>query len=306
MASSLGCEYFEGNVVVVVDVVLIVVVCDGPAHCSGLGKGATNATVTQANAARVEAQALRAMLTVLQDQGQLEEHLNAATASLLAQVDGEAQSLEALEAEQGRLSQKAARYADAWSEGIYSQEQYRQRLDILASEQATIEQALEAARNLSEWQGAVQKGIAELLGVKVEWSAEGQAAVDEELAGHQLQSEEWLADLLNQASDAMRPTVRGSSWDLAASTIEEVSRLAYLLNVTVYLSQRGSHDGLPKELEAEALGNWSTVAFEYSPGNMLGHGHLPTASGATPSILRNGWNRMAKRAASKSQRAPMS
>ena len=31
MASSLGCEYFEGNVVVVIGVVLIVVVCDGPA-----------------------------------------------------------------------------------------------------------------------------------------------------------------------------------------------------------------------------------------------------------------------------------
>ena len=43
------------------------------------------------------------MLTVLQDQGQLEDHLNAATASLMAQVGAEDQSLEGLEQEQGRL-----------------------------------------------------------------------------------------------------------------------------------------------------------------------------------------------------------
>ncbi len=95
-------------------------------------------------------------------------------------------------------------------------------------------------------------------------------------------------------SAALKPHARGQSFDLDANTVAEVHRLAYLLNVHVYVSQRTEwEDSEPEWLRTEAMGNWPTVAYEYEPGTVLNASelvHLPTASGATPSTPS--YNRM--------------
>jgi len=245
---------------------------DGQAYwCSGLGT-ASGHRVTAVNADRIEGLTLLWMLNTLQSKELLEEHLRAASATLVEEGADPANVAD-LKAAKERATRKRTVYVDQFANGLLDDEEYAQRIEIANAELEAIDNRLAAALNAADWLKALEGGVQALLNVEVDLSttsAKRAAIRASEIGEHKATGAEWLAELEHYALAAVTPDEKGTTARLPVHIVQECKRLAAMLGVQVTLSERkswGPEDG--KRFQGLALGQWPDIAVEYSPDQVL-------------------------------------